>query len=106
MNNHNLLHKRELRLKIGRARRRIDARLRATGAEGRKLASWRTYVARYPGSAVLAAFGLGFSGATVFSPRGILKSFGAALMRGSADRAMNLAWQELKRWRKAAGEKP
>ena len=62
--------KRELRLKIGRMRRRIDARLRATETEGRKLASWRTYVTRYPGSAVLAAFGLGLSGATFFASSG------------------------------------
>jgi hypothetical protein len=98
--------KRELRLKIGRMRRRIDARLRATGAEGRKLASWRTYVTRYPGPAILAAFGLGLSGATAFAPRGILKRLGSVLLRGSTDRATNLAWRELNRWWSSAGEKP
>jgi hypothetical protein len=101
-----LQEKRELRLKIGRMRRRIDARLRAAEVEGRKLASWRTYVMRYPGPAVLAAFGLGLSGATVFTPRGILKHLGTGILHGSADRAMNLAWQELKRWLRFAGEQP
>jgi hypothetical protein len=100
------LEKRELRLKIGRGRRRIDARLRAAEAEGRKLASWRTYVTRYPAAAVLAAFGLGLSGATVSAPRGILGSLGSVLLRGSAQRATNLAWRELRRWWKSAGEQP
>jgi hypothetical protein len=101
-----LQEKRELRLRIGRMRRRIDARLRAAEAEGKKLASWRTYVSRYPGPAVLAAFGLGLSGATVFTPRGILKRLGGGILRGSADRATNLAWQELKRWLRSSGEQP
>jgi len=101
-----LLEKRELRLKIGRMRRRIDARLRATGAEGRKLASWRTYVARYPGPAVLAAFGLGVSGATVFAPRRILRSVGAALLRGSTERMANIIWRKMMSRRQSAGEEP
>lgn len=100
------LEKRELRLKIGRMRRRIDARLRATEAEGRKLASWRTYVARYPGYAVLAAFGLGVGGSAAFAPRSLLKSLGLGMMRGSADRITKLLLQELLRWRQSAGEKP
>jgi hypothetical protein len=98
--------KRELRLKIGRSRRRLDARLRAAGAEGRKLASWRTYITRYPGSAILAAFGLGLGGAILFAPRTILKSLGAVLLRSSTDRAASLAWGELKRCWQSVGEEP
>ena len=105
MKSNDQLEKREIRLKIGRMRRRIDARLRAAEAEGRKLASWRTYVTHYPGAAVLAAFGLGLSGATISNRRGIFKSLGSVLLRGSADRATNLAWQELMRWWKSAGDK-
>jgi hypothetical protein len=97
--------KRELRLKIGRLRRRIDARLRATETEGRKLASWRTYVTRYPGSAVLAAFGLGLSGATLFASKGMLKGLGRGILRGSVDRAMNLAWRELRRYWPSDGDR-
>jgi hypothetical protein len=105
MKNNDQLEKRELRLKIGRSRRRIDARLRATEAEGRKLASWRTYVTRYPGSSVLTAFGLGLSGATASHSREFIEKLGTALLRGTADRALNLVWQALQRWWKSDGEK-
>ena len=50
---------RELRQQIGRLRRRIDGRLRAAGRETRRLTSWRTYVKRFPGCAVLTALGTG-----------------------------------------------
>lgn len=53
--------RRELRLRIGRLRRRIDRRVRSVQQEGRRLLSWRTYVRRYPGQAVLAAFALGLA---------------------------------------------
>jgi hypothetical protein len=96
--------KRELRLKIGRMRRRIDSRIRATAVEGHELVNWRTYVTRYPAAAVLAAFGLGMSGATLFRPQKMLRSLGSSILRGSADRAVNLAWQEWKRYRQSAGE--
>ncbi|HLA85681.1 MAG TPA: hypothetical protein VJL29_12890 [Thermoguttaceae bacterium] len=52
---------RHLRLRMGRLRRRIDARLRAAGDERRRLASWRTYVARYTGSSLAVAFGVGLA---------------------------------------------
>jgi hypothetical protein len=98
MKSDSLHEKRELRLKIGRMRRRIDARIRSTQAEGRQLASWRTYVSRYPAPAVLAAFGAGLAGATVGIRPGILKRFGATVLRGAGNRAANLAWHELERW--------
>jgi hypothetical protein len=49
--------RRELRVLIGRQRRRIDQRLYAVGREGRRLLSWRTYLKRHPswGLAVVAA---------------------------------------------------
>jgi hypothetical protein len=100
-----LQEKREIRLKIGRMRRRIDARIRATQTEGRKLVSWRTYVTRYPGPVVLAAFGLGLTGATIGGRSGVFNRLGKSLLRGSADRVTNLAWQELERWWRSAGEK-
>jgi AcrR family transcriptional regulator len=97
--------RRELRLKIGRLRRRIDARIRTTQTEGRKLASWQNYVARYPGTAILAAFGLGLSGATLFSSGRLLKGLGRGILQGSADRAIKLAWRELRRhWPSDGGQ--
>jgi AcrR family transcriptional regulator len=97
--------RRELRLKIGRLRRRIDARIRATQTEGRKLASWQTYVTRYPGMAILAAFGLGVSGATMFSSHRLIKGLGRSILQGSADRAIKLMWRELRRhWPSSGGQ--
>ncbi len=56
-----LRRKRELHLRIGRSRRRIDGRLRASRDRGRELLSWRTYVVRYPGWALAAALGAGMA---------------------------------------------
>lgn len=50
-----------LRLRIGRLRRRIDRRVRATADEGRRLTSWRTYIAQYTGSSIAVAFGIGLA---------------------------------------------
>jgi len=52
---------RRLRLRIGRLRRRVDGRLRAAADEGRRLVSWRTYIARYTGSSLAVAFGAGLA---------------------------------------------
>jgi hypothetical protein len=49
----------QLRLQIGRSRRRIDRRLGRVEREGRRLASWRTYVERYPVYSMLGALGVG-----------------------------------------------
>ncbi|NLE38149.1 MAG: hypothetical protein GX621_09020 [Pirellulaceae bacterium] len=64
---------RDLRLRIGRTRRRIDARLRAAADEGRRLASWRTYVARYTGSSLAVAFGAGLALAAGLSGTRLLR---------------------------------
>ncbi|MBN2217076.1 MAG: hypothetical protein JW719_06850 [Pirellulales bacterium] len=52
---------RQLRLRMGRLRRRIDSRLRAAEDERRRLTSWRTYVARYTGGSLALAFGVGLA---------------------------------------------
>jgi hypothetical protein len=98
--------KREIRLKIGRMRRRLDVRAQKAITEGRKLVSWRAYVGRHPAAAVATAFGLGLSGATAFSSNALLKKLGAALLRGSYDRAIRLIGQELLRRWKSTGGKP
>jgi hypothetical protein len=64
---------RDLRLRIGRLRRRIDSRLRATADEGRRLTSWRTYVARYTGSSIAVAFGAGLALAAGLSGTRLLR---------------------------------
>jgi hypothetical protein len=77
-----LLHrKRELRLRIGRARRRIDRRVRATRDRAGQLCSWRTYVVRYPGWAVMAALGAGFAASAGFRPGRVSRWLGLSLVR-------------------------
>ncbi len=51
--------RRQLRLQMARLRRRIDRRIRAVAQQGSSLVSYRTYVRRYPGPALLAALGIG-----------------------------------------------
>ncbi len=53
--------KQELRTEIARLRRRIDRRVFATRDETSQLASWKTYVRRYPAGAVAVALGLGLA---------------------------------------------
>lgn len=86
--------KRDLRLRIARARRRIDRRVRGLEREGRRLTSWRTYVRQYPAQALVAAAGLGLAASAGLS-RGWTRWLGARLVRRALDRAVTGAWQEL-----------
>ena len=88
---------RELRARIGRLRRRIDGRVHAAGGEVRRLASWRTYVRRWPGNAVLAAFGSGLALAAGLSARRWSRWLGLRLLRGGVDRALRRVGEELQR---------
>lgn len=90
---------RQLRLRIGRMRRRVDRRLRAADDERRRLTSWRTYVARYPGGAVAVAFGVRLALSLGLSGRRWLRSIALGTMqqglrgvgRGVADELLR-AW--------------
>ena len=74
-----LCRKRELHLRIGRSRRRIDGRLRATKDCTRELLSWRTYVVRYPGWALMAVLGAGMAASSAFRPARMSRWLGCAL---------------------------
>ena len=87
---------RELRLRIGRLRRRIDGRIRATQREARRLASWRTYVQRCPGNAILAAVGVGLALSAGLSARRLSRWLGMRLIRRAADNALRQFWRELR----------
>jgi hypothetical protein len=76
-----LRRKRELHLRIGRSRRRIDGRLRATKDDARKLLSWRTYVRRYPAWALLAALGAGMAASSALRPARVSRWLGGTLMQ-------------------------
>jgi hypothetical protein len=88
--------KRDLRLRIGRLRRQIDGRIHTLGREGRRLASWRTYVRHRPGCAVTAAFGIGLAASAGLSARRISRWLGLRLLRRAAAGAAGQIWQELK----------
>jgi hypothetical protein len=86
--------KRELRLRIGRLRRRINSRVRASEREGRRLLAWRTYVIRYPVAALAAAFGVGLA-LSGSSGRGMMRSLGLRLAQ-QGTRQIGLGfWREL-----------
>jgi hypothetical protein len=100
--------KRDLRLRIGRMRRRINNRLNATRREGRRLLSWREYVVRYPSYAILAAFGVGLAASGGFKlKRGrLLRFFGLQIMRQTAGHAGQHLWREIQRIWAQSGGKP
>ena len=92
-----LRRKRELRLQIGRRRRRIDRRLRATRDRAQELLSWRTYVARYPAWALAAALGAGLVVSAGFRPARISRRLGLSLVRHAIHGVRQRLGSELRR---------
>lgn len=70
---------RELHIRIGRSRRRIDRRLRTVGDDARRLTDWRTYVTRYPGWSLAAALGAGLAASSAFRPAVLTRWLGRSL---------------------------
>jgi hypothetical protein len=94
--------KRQLHLRIGRSRRRIDGRLRATRDQARQLLSWRTYVARYPLWAMAAALGAGMTASSLLRPARITRWLGRALMSQAFGGFQQQLWNEMRRvWTKS-----
>ncbi|MGA2060874.1 MAG: hypothetical protein ABSG67_10365 [Thermoguttaceae bacterium] len=98
--------KRELHMRIGRMRRRIDKRMHAVGQQGRRLASWREYVSRYPSYALLAAFGVGLAASGGTWRARLLRRLGSQAVRHTAQRAGRHLWQEIQRIWTESGAKP
>jgi hypothetical protein len=92
-----LRRKRNLRTRIARSRRRIDRRLRATGDSARQLVSWRTYVVRYPGWAVMAALGAGLAASAGLKRGRAPRWLGMSLVRQAFGGFQQSLWDELKR---------
>ena len=98
--------KRDLRLRIGRLRRRIDARIRSTESQTRRLTSWRTYVKSYPGNTIVAALGVGLALSAGLSARRLSRWLGLRMIRRAADQATGHLWQELAQiWADSSPEK-
>jgi hypothetical protein len=92
-----LRRKRELHLRIGRSRRRISGRFRATEDSARQLLSWRTYVARHPGLALAAALGAGMTASSLLRPRRIARWLGGSLVRQAFGGFQQQLWNGLQR---------
>ena len=87
--------KRDLRLRIGRLRRRIDRRSHRAKHEARRLTSWRTYVKRYPSNAVTAALGVGLALSAGLSARRLSRWLGMRLIRRAIAGTMTQLKREL-----------
>jgi hypothetical protein len=92
-----LRRKRELHLRIGRSRRRIDRRLHGTRDSAQQLLSWRTYVVRHPGWALLAALGAGMSASSLLRPKRMAGWLGSALVHQAFSGLRQQVWSELRR---------
>ena len=104
-NHDTLRRKRELHLRIGRSRRRIDGRLRATKDRARELTSWRTYVVRYPGWALAAALGAGLAASSALQPRRVSHWLAGSLLHQALGGVQQQLWNELKGvWEKTKTE--
>jgi len=101
-----LAEKRAIRLRIGRMRRRVDRRLRAIGREGRQAASWRAWVRRFPGQAMLAATGIGLATSAALRPERWVRVLGLYLARRAGDQVLSSVLGEFRElWAASAPKK-
>jgi hypothetical protein len=91
-----LRRKRELRLRIGRSRRRLDGRLRAARDDAWELISWRTYVVRYPAAALAAAMGAGLAASSALKPGLVARWLGLSLVRHGLGDFQQRLWTDLR----------
>jgi len=99
--------KRRLRLEMGRVRRRIDRRVRASRRRAGELVSWRTYARRYPGNMLLGAFGLGLALSAGLGGRRFARSLGLRLFRLAWRQGLKQLGRELPElWSKTAPARP
>lgn len=87
--------KRAIRLRIGRARRRIDRRLRAIEREGRRVVSWRTWLGWPPAQSLLASLGFGLAASGRLRPKRWMQVLGRYLARRAKDPALAAAFRQL-----------
>jgi len=98
--------KRDLRLRIGRLRRRIDGRVRAAGQSGRELFSWRTYVKGLPGAAIVGAVGAGMALSAGLSRRRLARWLGFFLIRRASKRFGHVLCKEAEQiWKDSAPDR-
>jgi hypothetical protein len=92
-----LCRKRELRLRIGRSRRRLNGRLRGAQDRTRQLLSWQTYVVRYPAWGLAAALGAGLAASAGLRSGWVSRWLGLSLVRQALGGFQQHLWAELRR---------
>jgi hypothetical protein len=91
--------KRRLRARSARLRRRIDRRLATVRHERTRLASWQTYVRRFPLGALVAGLGLGITVSAGFSPRRLSRWLGTSLLGAAMSAVRQGIWRDvMKLW--------
>ena len=94
--------KRELHIRIGRSRRRVDRRLHAVGGSVGRLTDWRTYAARYPGWFLAAGFGVGMAASAAFRSAPITRWLSRSLIaRATAGLRRGLVAELARLWRES-----
>lgn len=90
-----LREKHRLQAEIARHRRLVDRDLRGLGDATRRLASWRTYVERFPGPVLLASFGVGLIAGAGWRARSWRRQLGRWLITAGWNSAKSIAWTDL-----------
>lgn len=92
----------QLRLRIGRNRRRIERRLRAAREQTRRLRSWTAWAKWRPGPMVQAAFGVGLALSAGLGARRWGRWLGLRLARNAWTQLRGSLLTELQHfWRRA-----
>jgi len=101
-----LAETRAIRLRLARARRRIDRRLRGLEREGRRLFSWQTLLQQLPTQSFVGALGVGLASLTGL-PKRKLRALGVHLAKLARDRAVNVVLRDVRDlWTRQAPDKP
>lgn len=89
------LEKHQLRAEIARQRRGIDRDVRKLASEGKRLTSWKTYVARFPAQAVAAMFGVGLIAGAGWRSTSWRRQAGRWLFNAGLTGAKAITWSDL-----------
>lgn len=90
-----LREKQRLQAEIARQRRSIDRDCQRLTAEGRRLASWRTYVARFPAQTLSAMFGVGLMAGAGWRSASWRRRLGRWLLNAGILGARSATWSDL-----------
>ena len=88
--------KRDIRLRIGRLRRRMGRHVRRSRRRAREVLWWRTYVKQLPGCAVAGALGVGLALSAGTTRRRLVRWLGWRLLRHTSKTFSGLFWNELR----------